>query len=150
MEVTEDIRTVASELLERYKDNINSSGHTASGDLANTASYDVVFDGRYFEIIFNLQSYWKFLENGRSAGKFPPIDAIERWITVKKLVPRAYSGKVPTTRQLAFLIARGISQNGTKGTKLLSDTINNSDDLIDRLVDLIEKQLEEEIEKEEI
>jgi hypothetical protein len=149
MEVTEDIKTVASELLERYKDNIKSSGHNASGDLANTASYNVTFDGRYFEISFNLQEYWRYLEQG-TKPHFPPISAIENWIRIKPLVPRAYKGKVPTTRQLAFLIARGISKNGTKGTKLLSDTINNSDDLIDRLVDLIEKQLEEEIEKEEI
>lgn len=149
MEVTTDIREVAAELLDRYKENINSSGHNASGDLANTASYNVTFDGRYFEISFNLQGYWRYLENG-TKPHFPPVSAIERWIKIKPLVPRAYKGKVPSTKQLAFLIAREISVNGTKATKLLSKTLDESDDLIDRLVEFIEKQLEEEIEKEEI
>lgn len=149
MEVTVDIREVAAELLDRYKENIKSSGHNASGDLANTASYNVTFDGRYFEISFNLQEYWKYIENG-TKPHFPPVDAIERWIRIKPLVPRAYKGKVPSTKQLAFLIAREISVNGTKATKLLSKTLDESDDLIDRLVEIIEKQLEEEIEKEEI
>lgn len=149
MEVTTDIREVAAELLDRYKENINSSGHNASGDLANTSSYNVTFDGRYFEISFNLQEYWKFIENG-TKPHFPPVSAIERWIKIKPLVPRAYKGKVPSTKQLAFLIAREISVNGTKATKLLSNTLDESDDLIDRLVEIIEKQLEEEIEKEEI
>ena len=149
MEVTTDIREVAAELLDRYKENIKSSGHNASGDLANTASYNVTFDGRYFEISFNLQEYWRYLEQG-TKPHFPPVSAIERWIKIKPLVPRAYKGKVPSTKQLAFLIAREISINGTKANKLLSKTLDESDDLIDRLVEVIEKQLEEEIEKEEI
>lgn len=149
MEVTGDIREVAAELLERYKENIKSSGHNASGDLSNTASYNVTFDGRYFEISFNLQEYWRYIENG-TKPHFPPIDAIERWIRIKPLVPRAYKGKVPSIKQLAYLIARKIRRNGTKATKLLSNTLDESNDLIDRLVEVIEKQLEEEIEKEEL
>ena len=149
MEITRDINNICADLLERYKQSIKDSGHNASGDLANTASYNVTFDGRYFEISFNLQEYWRYLEHG-TKPHFPPVSAIERWIKIKPLVPRAYKGKVPTTKQLAFLIAREISVNGTKATKLLSNTLDESDDLIDRLVEVIEKQLEEEIEKEEI
>ena len=97
----------------------------------------------------NLEEHWKYLENG-TRTHFPPINAIEQWITVKRIVPRPYNGKVPTTRQLAFLIARGISKNGTKPTKLLQTTINNSDDLIAKLIDELVNQLQEEINKEEI
>lgn len=149
MEITRDINNICADLLERYKQSIKDSGHSASGDLANTARYITKWDGKYFEIYFNLQGYWRYLENG-TKPHFPPVSAIERWIKIKPLVPRAYKGKVPSTKQLAFLIAREISVNGTKATKLLSNTLDESDDLIDRLVELIEKQLEEEIEKEEI
>ena len=57
---------------------------------------------------------------------------------------------MPSTKQLAFLIARGISKNGTKPTKLLQQTVDGADDLINLIVDEIAKQLQEEINNEEI
>lgn len=149
MEVTNEIKNICSELLERYKKSIEDSGHVASGGLVNTATYQVVVNGSWLEVSFNLEEHWKYLENG-TRPHFPPINAIERWISVKHIVPRPYNGKVPTTRQLAFLIARGISKNGTKPTKLLQQTIDGADDLIAKLIDELAHQLQEEINKEEI
>lgn len=149
MEITDDIKQVCSDLLERYKQTIKDSGHYASGDLCNTATYKINWDGKYFELSFNLEDYWKYIENG-TKPHFPPISAIENWITVKHIIPSTNNGRVPTTKQLAYVIAREISQNGTKATKLLQKTIDGADDLINMLVELIEKQLEEEIEKEEL
>lgn len=147
MEITSEIQQIAQELLERYKAEI--APNKASGDLENTASYKVTFDGKYFEIIFNLESYWKYLENG-TKPHFPPVSALENWITVKHIVPKSVDNKVPTTKQLAYLIARGISRNGTKPTKALQKTIDGADDLVERLVDAITNQLQEEINNEEI
>ena len=149
MEITQDINNICADLLERYKQSIKDSGHSASGDLANTARYITKWDGKYFELYFNLQGYWRYLENG-TKPHFPPLEAIERWITVKHIIPTTNSGKIPSTKQLAFLIARGISKNGTKPTKLLQQTIDGADDLINLIVDEITKQLQEEINKEEI
>lgn len=149
MEVTDEIRQIASDLLERYKGAIKDSGHDASGDLAQKATYKVSFNGVYLEISFNLQAYWRYLENGTRAH-FPPTDAIEKWISVKHIVPTTNNGRVPTTKQLAYLISRGISQKGTKPTKLLQKTIDGADDLINLLIDELYKQLQEEINNEEL
>ena len=149
MEVTSEINTLVGKLLQRYKDEVNNSGHSASGDLVNTASYKCIFDGRWFEVTFILQSYYKYLENG-TKPHFPPIEDIQRWIQVKRIVPSTVNGRVPTTKQLAFLIARGISEKGTRPTKLLQKTIDNSQDLIDALCDEIIKQMEDEINNETI
>lgn len=149
MEITQDINNICADLLERYKQSIKDSGHSASGDLANTARYITKWNGKYFELYFKLQDYWRYLENG-TKPHFPPIEAIERWITVKHIIPTTNSGKIPSTKQLAFLIARGISKNGTKPTKLLQQTVDGADDLINLIVDEIVKQLQEEINKEEI
>lgn len=145
-EITQDIEQVCADLLQRYKDKVEDTGHKASGTL-NTATYRVSWDGKWFELSFNLEYYWKYLENG-TKPHFPPIDAIENWITVKRIVPQSINNRVPTTRQLAYLICREISKNGTKPTKLLQKTIDESDDLIDKIVDLLTQQLEEEIDKE--
>lgn len=147
MEVTNEMKMICSDLLERYKQAIKNNGNTASGNLENTATYRITINGKYVEVIFNLQEYWKYLENG-TKPHFPPMDAIEKWITVKHIIPTTNSGKVPTTRQLAYLIAREISINGTKATKLLQKTIDGADDLINALLDEITKQLEQEIDTE--
>ena len=147
MEATDEIKTIVGDLLQRYKDEIKKSGHSASGDLEKTAKYKLQFSGRYFEVIFQLQDYWKYLENG-TRPHFPPIDAIERWIQVKRIVPRTVTDKVPTTRQLAFLISREISVNGTKPTKLLQKTIDGADDLISLMLDEFANQMQEQINEE--
>lgn len=149
MEITDDINTICAELLERYKQGIKNSGHYASGELTNTARYITTWNGKYFELYFNLQDYWKYLENG-TKPHFPPVNKIEDWIKIKPIVPQAVNGKVPSTKQLAFLIARGISKNGTKPTKILQNTLDGADDLLNRLVEAFEEQLQEEINNEEI
>ena len=147
MEVTNGINTIVNDLLQRYKDEIEKTGHYASGELVNTAKYKCSFNGKWFEVTFQLQDYWKYLENG-SKPHFPPVEVIERWITVKRIIPSTKGGIVPTTKQLAFLIARGISKNGTQPTKLLQKTIDNSDDLINALCDELIKQMEKEVDNE--
>ena len=145
--ITAEIRSICSQLLEKYKDAIGETGHTASGNLARTATYRCEFDGRYFDLIFNLESYWKYLEYG-TKPHFPPISDIEKWITVKRLVPSSNKGKPPTTKQLAFSIARGISIKGTKPTGLLQTTINRNKNLVDALCDAILDQIEKQIDEE--
>ena len=146
MEITQNINDICTQLLERYKHSIQDSGHYASGELANSAKYITKWDGRYFEVIFNLQDYWRYLENG-TKPHFPPINKIEEWIKVKPVVPQAMNGKVPTTKQLAYMISRSISIKGTKPTKLLQQTIDSADDLISALVNEITNQLEKETEE---
>lgn len=147
MELSDNIYEICAEILGQYKKALNESGHYASGKLANTAKAVIKWDGKVFELFFNLQEYWKYLENG-TKPHFPPISAIEEWIKVKRIVPTSRTGKVPTTKQLAFPIARGISKNGTKPAKTLQQTIDGADNLISALVSEISNQLEKEIDNE--
>ena len=147
MEITNELKAICAEFLERYKQAVENNGHVASGSLVNNASYKIEINGTWVELSFNLEQHWKYLEYG-TRPHFPPIDAIEQWITVKRIVPRSYNGKVPTTRQLAFLIARSISINGTKATKLLHKTVDGADDLIAAMIAEIQNQLEKEIDTE--
>ena len=58
--------------------------------------------------------YWYYIENGRKPGKRPPIALIEKWIDDRRLSLDGIS-----KRSLAFLIARKIGREGTKGTPIL-------------------------------
>ena len=53
----------------------------------------------------------------------PPIDAIEGWVKIKPVVPNAINGKVPSSRQLAFLIARKIGREGIPAKRPLEATL---------------------------
>lgn len=145
LQVTSDITDVATQLLASYQKALDAS--RASGQLQDSAKTTVEYDGRYFCVYFEIQDYWKYVENG-TRPHWPPIDAIEQWIRVKRLVPKAVGGKVPTTRQLAFLISRKISKVGTEGTKALQESINGDEALIDQMVDFITDQMDKEIDKE--
>ena len=67
---------------------------------------------------------------------------------MKRIVPAAINGKVPSTKSLAFVIARSISLKGTPPTKLLQKTIDSADDLIEAILDVLAEQLQEQINEE--
>lgn len=140
-----EITNICNELLQLYKDYVNK----ASGKLADSATYTVKWDGKYFEVWFNLQSYWKYIENG-TRPHFPPIEPIEEWIKVKRLIPNPINGRVPTTRQFAYAIATTIARQGTQAYKPLQKTMDSqqADTIIDELVDAILQTINNQIENE--
>ena len=124
-----------------YRAALDATNSVATGKLKNFKQY-CQMEGTLFEVIFVLEDYWWYVENGRRAGKFPPPDAIKKWIRVKPVVPRAFKGKVPTTNQLAYLIGRKIATKGIAPKKQLQQTLNDAGALIDKLVSLIANQME--------
>lgn len=128
--VAEVLERYGAEFIELYKLNLVASGRPASGKLADSLSYRVSLDGRTFAVDISLLEYWKYIENG-TRPHFPPISAIRDWIRVKPVLPRPMqNGKLPTESQLAFLIARKISREGTKG---INDFERANDELFNRM-----------------
>jgi hypothetical protein len=105
-----------------YQDNLIRSDRIASGDLLNNVEFEVLQNGAAFKVNLLLAPYWKYLEEG-TKPHFPPVDALLKWIEVKPVLPRPdKNGKLPTPKQLAFLIGRKISEDGTQGTQDLQRT----------------------------
>lgn len=113
------------EFEEVYKSNLEQNGHKASGNLISSISTRTeVPDSGTIEVWLDCEEYYKYVDKGRSAGKWPPIDKILDWIRVKPVIPRPdENGKLPTEEQLAFLIARKIGNEGTVGTGDLQATV---------------------------
>jgi hypothetical protein len=128
---------------------MSNAGYDPNGELMKF-TWVTEYNGNLFELYFNLPDYYIFAENGRRPGKFPPPDAILKWIQFKRLVPRpGRDGKVPSTNQLVYLISRKIALHGTEGKHLLQQTIDETyDNLVDRLVEAITNQIENELEKD--
>lgn len=106
-----------------YKAELIANGKRATGDLIKTIKAKVVVKGEAISAVLSVQDYYKYVENGRRKGaKQPPIDAILKWIKDKPVVPRENdAGRVPTQKQLAFMIARSIAENGIPATHAMRD-----------------------------
>ena len=113
-------------IVENYKRALTDKNVNASFDLYNSVKYIVESDNGRFEVNIELMDYFIHIERGRKAGKFPPISKIEEWIKIKPVLPRPMAnGKLPTTKQLAFLISRSIAENGIEPKPLLQDRVDN-------------------------
>ena len=129
---------------EAYKQHIESSGHNASGNLANSMTWDVEENGNHYIITLTLPEYARYVEEG-TKPHWPPIDSIKKWIRIKPVMPRPLAnGKLPTENQLAYLISRKISLKGTKPTHLLENTINDFQ-LIGKIYNKISEELQKTI-----
>lgn len=103
-------------LVDRYRQGLKDGDHIATGNLYQSVNSEVTLDGQSFIVEFRMPLYGEFLEKG-TKPHFPPLTAIENWIRVKRIVPRPdMQGRLPTEKQLTYLIARKISEDGTKGT----------------------------------
>lgn len=132
---------------ELYVENLKNDDRVATGQLINNVKTEVKAGNDTFEVVLQVADYYQWLENGRKAGKFPPVDAILDWIKVKK---PDKNGKLPTEKQLAFLIGRAIKENGTikdKGydgghyVKKTMEALNT--EYINRLHEALQKDFDE-------
>lgn len=114
---------LANDVEENYKSMLVNSGHyTTEYGLLDSVHTSIEVNDTGYEIVMNLNDYWKWVEND-TKPHFPPPDKILRWIQIKPIVPRPNkNGKLPTEEQLAFLIGRKISRVGTKGSHDLEKT----------------------------
>lgn len=100
------LEDLAPRMLDEYKKLGNTENVTVTvGDL---------------EVSLHLPSYWYYIEHGRGPGKFPPIEAIQNWMTAKHIVPR----EDRTVPQVSYLIARKIAKEGTQGKHAAEGTID--------------------------
>ena len=149
---------ILNNLIEKYKTILKEDGKVASGGLLNSIQGEVRVDNNLYTFVINLNDYWKFLEygvNGTAVDngstysfkkKTVNTDAIEKWITVKGIVPHSINNKVPSTKQLAYVMSRSIARNGIKGGHYLNSSLQSTD-FINNIIEEFSKQVNIEINK---
>lgn len=133
----------AQQLVAQYRENLTQGKRNASSKLADTVKAEVKVEDTVISVELTLQDYWYYVEHGRKAGKMPPISKIEKWIKVKniplqletyaeqtknKLKKKKKPTKAQQRHRLAYLIARKIGREGTKGTHDLQSASNDTYD----------------------
>ena len=103
-------------LRDEYRHNlIKNDRFTQNHTLIDSVKVVIKKDDLHIALYLQLADYWKYVEYD-TRPHFPPPQAIESWIKAKPIIPDGKNGKLPTTKQLSYLIGRKISREGTKGT----------------------------------
>ena len=115
------------DVAETYKSLLLRDGKNATGELISSIKpmTPELVDGT-FECSLSLAPHWKYVENGRKAGKFPPIDNILDWVKAKPQLarPNRLDRKEITPKQLAFLVARKIAAKGIQPGNQLEEAMD--------------------------
>ena len=115
------------DVAETYKSLLLRDGKNATGELISSIRpmTPELVDGT-FECSLSLAPHWKYVENGRRPGKFPPIDNILDWVKAKPQLarPSRLDRKEITPKQLAFLVARKIANKGIQPGNQLEEAID--------------------------
>lgn len=122
-ELLQVLMDLARDIEDNYKEQLAASGrYTTEYALIDSVRTQVRVGDSGYEVVMNLNDYWKYVENG-TKPHFPPPDKILTWIQIKPIIPRPDAlGRTPTENQLAYLIGRKIAREGTEGTHDLEKT----------------------------
>ncbi len=132
MRISEDVKKWLDDSKDKIIANYNRDNMRASGDFESSLKTDVKVSQT--NVIGTLVGAYHslFVDQGRRAGKRPPISVILKWIDDKRIVPTDISKP-----SLAFLIARKIGNEGWKPKNsypngVISSVINQNE--IDKLL----------------
>ena len=136
-ELQKVLQDFATDIRDRYRDVLANNDHIASRKLVDSIKTQVVIGDNYYEVTMTLEDYWKYVEED-TPPHWPPRDAILKWIEVKPIIPRPDdNGRIPSPKQLAFLIGRAMAgqspnqeklknpNGGTTGTHDLAQTMED-------------------------
>ena len=147
LEIRQILSSVALNVANDYKYELALQGVNATGGLSNVEFEVFIGEGEY-KIYLILEDYWKFVENGRKAGSFPPVNKIMDWIKVKPILPRPMAnGKLPTTKQLTFMIGNSIKENGIPARPILANTLEKNSDILTKVKKVLAEGFDKEIKK---
>ena len=142
------------QFIDAYRAGLDKKNANASKGLYNSLNFEVKIGKQSISLDILLNDYWKYLEYGCKGTEtsypdayypahFPPTKAIEEWIKIKPVTPEQRNGKLPTQKQLAFLIARSINRKGIEPRFIFRDSV---DDVWEQLKDALNEAIEKDVE----
>lgn len=160
------LRDMAGVMREFMRAKLDYNKTNASHELSNSIEYIVESDGHAVDVYIELSEYWKYVEYGTDAH-WPPVSKIEEWIKVKPVLPQIMpltyhwytNGRkrgapktilnsrtvqhLPSVKELAFLISRKISKDGTKAQPFFWNSVEEA---MEQFGEMIETALSQDIE----
>ena len=121
------IQNWGNELIAQMQNRLRSNKTNASSSLSQSVEPNIKSREGGYNLTILMNDYWLYVENGRKAGKMPPIKNIYEWIQNKAPLQAKIAdspNKIAATKSLAYVIARKISKKGTKAQPFISPSLN--------------------------
>lgn len=116
---------------QRLAQGLSENNSDASGDLKKSIGFNIKSSSKKIELNITMLDYWGAVDEGRKAGKMPPIDKIKEWLTYPNVRDKIRFGQNDSAfteserNSLAYVIARKIGDKGTRGTNFATNVFNS-------------------------
>jgi len=121
------VQNWGNELIAQMQNRLRANKKNASSSLSQSIEPQIKqarADNLRLTIL--MEDYWQYVEDGRRAGKMPPIKNIYEWIQNKRPVQQKIAqspNRIAATKSLAYVIARKIGQKGTKAQPFVTPSL---------------------------
>jgi hypothetical protein len=126
------LRQTGGLIVQRLSQGLQEDNSIASGELDKSINFNVKSSAKKIELDITMLDYWGAVDGGRKAGKQPPIDKIKEWLNYPNVRDKIRFGQNDSAfsesekNSLAFLIARKIGRQGTKGNNFATNVFTSS------------------------
>jgi len=121
------IQNWGNEFIKQLQNNLLKNKSNASSSLSQSITPEVKAQQKGYNLSVMMEDYWFYVEEGRRAGKTPPIKNIYEWIQNKKEIQTKFISKstdrIAATKSLAYVIARKIGREGTRAKPFVSPAL---------------------------
>lgn len=125
------LRSIGGLTVQRLAQGLDENNSEASGELKKSINFNIKSSSKKIELNITMLDYWGAVDEGRKAGKMPPIDKIREWLTYPNVRDKIRFGQNDSAfteserNSLAYVIARKIGQHGTRGTNFATNVFNS-------------------------
>ena len=136
------------QLIREMQINLLRNKSNASSSLSQSLTNNVEPTRTGYKLQILAEDYYQYVEEGRKAGKPPPIQNIFDWIVNKKSVQLKSISKaknrIQATKSLAYVIAKKIGKEGTRAQPFINPALSKvtTQVLTDRITTYIKDSIE--------
>jgi len=120
------VQNWGNELIAQMQNRLRANKTNASSSLSQSIEPQIKGTQSGYRLTVLMEDYWQYVEDGRRAGKMPPIKNIYEWIQNKRPVQQKIAqspDRIAATKSLAYVIARKIGQKGTKAQPFVTPSL---------------------------
>jgi len=120
------VQNWGNELIAQMQNRLRANKTNASSSLSQSIEPQIKGTQSGYRLTVLMEDYWQYVEEGRRAGKMPPIKNIYEWIRYKRPMQdkiQQSPDKIAATKSLAYVIARKIGQKGTKAQPFVTPSL---------------------------
>ncbi len=135
-EIEKTLNLIGGKLEKDAVKRLREGNKIACRNLTNSIAYEIIRkDSFHWQLKFGSNlPYAKYVEEGREAGKFPPIEPLKKWAEKKRKKDSSFFKDVPI-KVVPFMVRNKLKREGTEPYPFISWSINKNLTFIKEMLD---------------